>query len=65
MMFKTLLFSMSIQIFVTSFVIFVKIEICVVKIIHFIIINMTLDVIFMILEKSLFVSSDLKVLLYI
>jgi hypothetical protein len=37
-----------------------KIEICVVKIIHFININMTLVVIFMILEKSLFVSSVLK-----
>jgi hypothetical protein len=37
-----------------------KIEICSVKIIHFININMNLVVIFMILKKSLFVSSVLK-----
>jgi hypothetical protein len=38
-----------------------KIEICAVKIIHFININRTSVVIFMILEKSLFVSSVLNV----
>jgi hypothetical protein len=37
-----------------------KIKICAVKLIHFININRTLVVIFMILEKSLFVSSVLK-----
>jgi hypothetical protein len=66
MMFKTLLFSyflyMSIIFFLSLYLPFLlKIEIYSVNIIHFININMTLVVIFMILKKkSLFVSSVLK-----
>jgi hypothetical protein len=50
MMFKTQIISNFLYMFVTSSAIFVKIEICAVKFIHSININVTFGVIFMILD---------------